>query len=128
MRLRLCKSVRKKRGFPVDTGHKLNIHKTFRRRSGRLLNVLCTFNLRPASTELLSYQKKTKNYYKGRQCQCIKITYHLHVAHHHSISIWIEQKLIDHDKNDNINSNSNNKAVHMVASVIPYREKCQKSG
>ena len=32
---------------PVDTGRKLNVHKTFRRRPGRLLNVLCTFNLRP---------------------------------------------------------------------------------
>ena len=31
----------------VDTGRKLNVHKTFRRRPGRLLNVLCTFNLRP---------------------------------------------------------------------------------
>ena len=34
----------------VDTGCKLNVHKTFRRRPGRLLNVLCTFNLRPVST------------------------------------------------------------------------------
>ena len=32
---------------PVDTGRKLNVHKTFIR---RLLNVLCTFNLRPMST------------------------------------------------------------------------------
>ena len=39
--------------FPVDTGRKLNEHKTFRRRPGRLLNVLCTFNLRPVSTGLL---------------------------------------------------------------------------
>ena len=36
--------------IPVDTGRKLNVHKTFRRRLGRLLNVLCTFNLRPVST------------------------------------------------------------------------------
>ena len=35
---------------PVDTGRKLNVHKTFRRRPGRLLNVLCTVNLRPVST------------------------------------------------------------------------------
>ena len=35
---------------PVDTGRKLNVHKTFRRPPGRLLNVLCTFNLRPVST------------------------------------------------------------------------------
>ena len=33
----------------VDTGRKLNVHKTFRRRPVRLLNVLCTFNLRPVS-------------------------------------------------------------------------------
>ena len=34
----------------VDTGRKLNGHKTFRRRSGRLLNVLCPFNLRLVPT------------------------------------------------------------------------------
>ena len=39
------------RTHPVDTGRKLNAHKTFRRRPGRLLNVvLVTFNLRPVST------------------------------------------------------------------------------
>ena len=32
---------------PVNTGRKSNVHKTFRRRPGPLLNVLCTFNLRP---------------------------------------------------------------------------------
>ena len=35
---------------PVGTGLKLNVHKTFRRRPGHLLNVLCMFNLRPASS------------------------------------------------------------------------------
>ena len=34
----------------TDTERKLNLYKTFRRRPGRLLNVLCTFNLRPVST------------------------------------------------------------------------------
>ena len=38
--------------FPVDTGRKLNVRKTFRRHSRRLLNVLCRFNLRPVSTGL----------------------------------------------------------------------------
>ena len=42
--------------IPVDTGRKLNVYKTFRRCPGRLLNVLCTFNLRPVSTG--SAQKK----------------------------------------------------------------------
>ena len=35
---------------PVDTGRQFNVHKTSRRRPGRLLNVLCTFNLRPVFT------------------------------------------------------------------------------
>ena len=34
---------------PVDAGRKLNVHKTFRIRPGRLLNVLCKFILRPVS-------------------------------------------------------------------------------
>ena len=38
---------------PVDTGRKLNVHKTFRRRPKCLLNVLCAFNLRPVSTWVL---------------------------------------------------------------------------
>ena len=41
---------------PVDTGRKLNVHKTFRRRPGRLLNVLCTFNLRPVFTGVFKTQ------------------------------------------------------------------------
>ena len=36
---------------PLDTGPKLNVHKTFRRRPGRLLNALCTFKLRPVSRQ-----------------------------------------------------------------------------
>ena len=36
----------------IDTGRKLNVHKTFRRRPGRPLNVLCTFNFRPVSIRI----------------------------------------------------------------------------
>ena len=36
--------------LPADTGGKMNVRKTFRRRPGPLLNVLCTFNLRPVFT------------------------------------------------------------------------------
>ena len=36
--------------YSVDTGRKLNLHKTFRTRPGCLLNVLCTFTLRPVCT------------------------------------------------------------------------------
>ena len=35
--------------YALDVGCKLNVHKTVRRRSGRLLNILCTFNLYPVS-------------------------------------------------------------------------------
>ena len=36
--------------YPANTRRKLNVHETFRRSPGRLLNVLCTFNLRSVST------------------------------------------------------------------------------
>ena len=44
---------------PVDTGRKFNVHKTFRRRPGRLLNVLCTFNLRPVSMGRVIFSLET---------------------------------------------------------------------
>ena len=40
--------------IPADTRRKLNVHKTFRRRPERLLNVLCTFHLRRVSTKILT--------------------------------------------------------------------------
>ena len=57
----------------VDTRRKLNVQKTYRRRPGRLLNVLCllnvlrTFNLCPVSTGqepelgIQEFRSKTKN-------------------------------------------------------------------
>ena len=36
---------------PLGTGRKLKVHETLRKRLGRLLNVLCTFNLRLVSRE-----------------------------------------------------------------------------
>ena len=48
----------KSNAFPVDTGRKLNVHKTFRRRPERLLNVLCTFNLRPVSTGFTFHESR----------------------------------------------------------------------
>ena len=39
--------------YPVDTGRKFNVHKTFKGRPGRPLNVLRTFNLRPVSTGII---------------------------------------------------------------------------
>ena len=47
--------------YPVDTGRKLNVHKAFRRRPGRLLNVLCTFNLCPMDTGLCLSEVAKRN-------------------------------------------------------------------
>ena len=47
-----------KKIYPVDTGRKLNVHKTFGRRPGRLLNVLCTSSLRPVFTGKLLVFKR----------------------------------------------------------------------
>ena len=44
----ICKVLRLT--YLIDTGRKLNVHETFRRRHGRLLNVLYAFNLHPVST------------------------------------------------------------------------------
>ena len=48
--------------LPGDTGRKLNVHKMSRRRPGRLLNVLCTFNLRPLSTGLFAIFNNSKDW------------------------------------------------------------------
>ena len=37
----------------MDTGRKLNVHKTFRRRPERLMNVLCMLNLHPVLRRIL---------------------------------------------------------------------------
>ena len=42
----------------MNTGHKLNVHKTFRRRTIRPLEVLCTFNFRSVSRgSMLNYDQ-----------------------------------------------------------------------
>ena len=52
MRLFIKKCYHEWTQDPVDTGRILTVHNTFRRHPGRLLNVLCTFNLRPLSNML----------------------------------------------------------------------------
>ena len=49
--------------LPVDTGRKLNVHKTFRRRPGLLLNVSYKFNLPPVSTGLFLVSRMFLWYY-----------------------------------------------------------------
>ena len=38
---------------PLDTWRTLNVHKTFRKRPGHLLNVLCSLKLHPVSKGIL---------------------------------------------------------------------------
>ena len=53
---------------PVDTGRRLNVHKTLRRRPERLLKVLCTFNLLPVFT------RKTYNFTRRGLCnRCFQL-------------------------------------------------------
>ena len=44
---------------PIDTGRKLNVHKTFRKRTGHLPNALCTFILHLVSTGKLGFLMQT---------------------------------------------------------------------
>ena len=71
-----------KTSCPVDTERKLNVHKTFRRRPGRLLNVLCTFNLRPVSTG--------SNIFNNIKRMCFPVNF---VNFHYSFLTWICEKL-----------------------------------
>ena len=59
--------------LPVDTGSKLNVHKTFRRRPVCLLNVLCAFNLRPVSIGLLQNNNDTCNHHRNIQTWIVEI-------------------------------------------------------
>ena len=52
--------------FPVGTGRKCNVHKTFRRHPGCLLNVLCAFCLRFVSTGLSVYGPG-RSYFEQKQ-------------------------------------------------------------
>ena len=63
--------------YPVDTGRKLNVHKTLRRRPGRpghLLNVLCTFNLRPVSAGYRNHYQKLST---SQMCNRLKAGFEL---------------------------------------------------
>ena len=51
--------------IPVDIGRKLSVHKTFWRRPGYLLNVLCTFSLRPVS---MGTRDSTYFFWKESNC------------------------------------------------------------
>ena len=74
--------------FPVDTGRKLNVHKTFRRRLGRLLNVLCTFNLSPVSTGF------SEEYLGSCQTSKMKDFTKIHIGLNYILDFWQYTKYI----------------------------------
>lgn len=47
--------------YSLDTKRRVNVHKTFRRYSGRPLIFLCTFNLRPVTQKKPGYSLKSEN-------------------------------------------------------------------
>lgn len=47
--------------YSLDTKRWVNVHKAFRRYSGRPLIFLCTFNLRPVTQKKPGYSLKSKN-------------------------------------------------------------------
>ena len=75
--------------YPVDTGRKLNVHKTFRRRPGRLLNVLCTFNLHPVSTGYVIY-----GYFSARATPGISLYWGL-TFEENIVAIITQDRVID---------------------------------
>ena len=68
--LDIYQNLDESRGFPLDTGLALNVHKSFKRRPGRLLNVLSTFNL-PTVSRGLQNEKYTAEF---RRTQKIRQT------------------------------------------------------
>ena len=76
------------RYIPLDTGRKLNVHKTFRRRPEHLLNVLNTFNLRPVSAWIVVaiiyfqgkiYPKQYHSCFRHGFHRCQKLKYILRI-------------------------------------------------
>ena len=59
---------------PEDRERKLNVHKTFRRRPRRLLNVLFTFSLRSVSTWVVIPNQKTRAvaHFLSNSSHCVK--------------------------------------------------------
>ena len=70
-----CNSLTNLQVFdPVDTVRKLNVQNSFRRRPGRLLNVLCTFNFRPVSTVEIGFAAIIALHYISLQHQYCTVT------------------------------------------------------
>ena len=78
---RLCSPLLKSM-LPVDTGRKLNVHKTFRRRPERLLNFLYTFNLCPVSMGFMTRHHFASKFLKEISIIIISIScLNFHASH-----------------------------------------------
>ena len=56
LRLWNCRNLSLESKILLDTERKLNAHKTFRKRPGRLLNILCPFSLHTVSIGILIFK------------------------------------------------------------------------
>ena len=79
---------------PVDTGRKLSVHKTFRRRPGRLLNVLCTVSLRPVSTgRFLNEPRYIQNVSISRTLACFETVVYLEPCRIFTMKYFIQNSV-----------------------------------
>ena len=71
--------------YPVDTGSKLKVHKSFRRNSRRPPNVLCTFNSRPMSAGYRWVARTPTNIKDREVCSNSKPLKEVNCCYKHSI-------------------------------------------
>ena len=116
------KIIKIARHKPVDIGRKLNVHKTFTRRPGRLLNVLCTFNLRPVSTGLV----EEVNWFKSKHINILERTKRGEIKRKEKYKI-IEQKNRIKKKGSSVVLEELNQRIQSKATKIKrYNQKSEQ--
>lgn len=85
---------------PLETEHKLNVYKTFKGRSGRRLNFLCTFSLLHVSRLCMCIASFCSHIFVAATfCNHMHVDasfcIHMHVA---SFSVLTDQQFVDHER------------------------------
>ena len=89
----------------LDTGRKLNVHKTFRKRPGCLLNALCTFSLCLVFRRMF-LGNFTRFFRKHTSDQLLKLEY--------------AYDLVNGNKSDNNNNTQENQAMIKIPDTLVY--------
>ena len=98
---------------PMDTGLKLDVYETFRRRHGRLLKASCTLNFRPVTTENCHHF-----YYKTSWIEALEFN-----NFGHNLSIYGEMAATTYMKTDqNYNKYIFNKSINQNLQPIRNNE------